>query len=220
MPVVEEFQEPPGPLELVAGLEYAHEKLIRIAISAHKSPSEESLQAVFESIQDLRNASAFLYSENFFRESENDMLISAAVGAMVNSGDELSEKSLELLPNFDDPTRFFEGLREGLVPALHSGDMSGFIIGPNGNEPSADVDTSFEAVGEKVMDHIVGIYKTIIDKFEYTFLNSKTVSEYLNRQLDVLEKRAARIELIKKFGFTAAAAFAGGLLANEVNKRR
>jgi hypothetical protein len=205
---------PPSPLEIVEKLDEAHTQLIRNALFAYAAPSDETLRAVKESVIALKWMSAPVFDERFFIESENDMLISVAVGAVVNSGDDLYERSRVLFPESDELVRFPDGARETLVHSFFTGDVSAFVT----PETSVDTKEEVEAINADVVILVNNTYSTIIDKFEHSLLNSNTVSNYLDQRIIELEKQLERIQQIKTFGIVAVGAFVGTWLANQARK--
>jgi hypothetical protein len=227
MSTPEEVRElPPDPVEIITKLQISVEELVAASDRLRQEPSDENIQFVYDRASNVKGAAIPIYTEKFFHASENNLLIGSSVEVLINSGNDLYERSRSIAGEGVELSRFTEDVSETLSDSFATKDMSAFGAVSSKTDEALSDEVVFETMLGAVIEQVDEHFSTIVDQYVDVVLSDEKVQAYIGQRQQELEvfiikaaERADKIEKIKLMAGVMTAAFVGTALANKINSR-
>src|SRR5581483_9108401 len=106
-PEVREYQ--PDPIESIECFRSSHSRMVSLAFDIQKNPSTEGISLVSKSVSDAIWSLRPFVMTNFFRESGNELAVTASLTSVRNALEDLANQTEKLKPDakatvsFDEP---------------------------------------------------------------------------------------------------------------------
>lgn len=216
MPISEEiYKQPPDPIEIVDAFNRAHQNLVRDALVAYASPTDEILLEVSERLQVCRQMVKPFADSLFFKKAANHLFMSLAVGSVISATGELVKRTQALNPSPEEIQTFKPDVQPYLVFCISEDET---IELPE--EMKIYVEAGEIPTPEQAAQTACNIYLGLLEKFESALLNSDSVSQYILEKDRVEFEKAEKTRMMILCGGTALAAFIGSALANALLQKR
>lgn len=214
-PSKETSKLPPDPVEIVDAFNRAHHDLVRDALVAYASPTDETLLEVSGRLQVCREMVRPFADSLFFKKAPNQLVMSLAVGSVIGATTELVEKIRALNPNSEEISTFKPDVQPYLVFCISEDETI---------ELPEELRTYVEAgeipTPEQAALTTCNVYLGLLERFGNALFNSDNVSEYVLERNRIELERAEKTRVMKFYGGTAVAAFVGAYLANRLRRRK
>jgi hypothetical protein len=164
----------PEPIEVVDSFQKANEDLLRDAWVASNSPSDELLLRVSDRLAVCQQLLVPLKESQFFRDTDNPLVISAGIDAMVSVSNRLKLKVLELDPEAED----IETIRnevQALVVFCINGDESIYLT----DEMRNKIEQVSLPTPEDTVESLCQIYLKLLNTYEHALMDSGKISGFL-----------------------------------------
>ena len=188
-------EQPPDPPDAIFAFRDSHSQLIKAVLRARSFPSHPNLDAVSAEVINVGGRVDLCYSTSFFRNTGEELAVASSLESIKNGMEDLVMKTKTIDPNSRVMLEFEESDLDQYISSILHGD---------------------EELAVNLSSQLCMAYNAMAEFLETTLINTPPVSTFIERDFKSKERK----EQLKYYGSIAAAAFAGTMLANQINRRK
>ncbi len=189
-------EEAPNPLHAIDTFDAIHKSLLETVQLVTEDPSMTGIVNLRERVQSAISTASTIANNNFFKETEDDGIIEAALSAMMTAIEQATALLKEIYPQFEGEDEYGPEIRQALMEVLTN---------------SFDE----EAAIEQAID-ILKSYAIMAKNLQVAALGSLKVHDFIEKTA----KKRLRRRVAAQFGVTATASFVGFVLAHKFQGRK
>ncbi len=183
-----EPEQAPDPLRSIETFDSIHTSLLKTAEAVVNQPSIDGLKSLEERLLSTVNAATTIYFYDFFKASGQEVVVEAAVRAVMTATEELIALLKKISPQYLSSDTYDDDAQTLIVEQIMS-----------------DID----GVTEQQVGQLFNNYTVVVGNLERAVLNSMKVSDFVEKKA----KRKRQVRVIANFGLTVVAAYVGAGLA-------
>ncbi len=191
-----ERREAPNPLQSIDTFDSIHNSLLETVRTVTRKPSMVGILNLQERVKSATYTASTIAYYNFFRETEDDGIIEAALSAMMTAIEQATALLKEIYPQFEGEDEYGPEIRQALMEVFTD---------------SFDEEAAIEQAA-----HILKSYATMAKNLQVATLGSLKVHDYVEKTMKNNNRRQAAL----RFGSTATASFVGFILAHKFQARK